>query len=575
MTFPAGIRTVRVYGRLRRPDGKPYRGTLTFQVPAIIELDQARTMVAGTATAQLDEETGEFSVVLVATDQGDPSAWVYTVVLLLDDGTTRTFLMALPSEDAEVDLTEVMPADPAQLNYVPVKGERGSGILSAAGPPAAADGAIGDFWLDTASNASWSLHGPKTAAGWPTSGLPLGGGAAWRARDLPDPQIADAVYAGPPPTISTAPTSTPSAGWIKYAPDPVALTGNDRRGPFTWAGATGFTVGTGTPDNTYVKATSRFPNTYASGQTNWSLAVGTDAKAIQLRFKHISATTMVRLSIDDRKVTDLMQPSGGTVPTEGSTHFMTIDFGSPGPRKLRFDFTNMPFGGLYAPATANVWGLPLRGGRFMALTDSLGDGSALNTGAGCGTWVDRVGRMLGCTDIWREGRGSTGYTAPGQYATFGVRAEVDVIPHAPDRLVIWGGYNDASSDQTQIAAAATALFTRLKAALPRCQVFVVGCWSPTGTPASSHTATTATLRTAAAVAGFPFVNPQTGGIFNAAGALVATHGPWITGTGNTSAPKGDGNADFYVGSDGVHATDAGHEYLAGRMYAFIATVMPA
>ncbi|OEJ21110.1 SGNH/GDSL hydrolase family protein [Streptomyces subrutilus] len=574
MTIPAGIRTVRVKGRFRRPDGVPYKGTLTFQVPAIIEMDQAYTMVAGTATAELDEN-GEFSILLTATDQGDPSGWVYTVVLLLDDGTTRPFSLALPSDVAEVDLTKIMPSDPAQLNYVPVKGEKGAGMLSGAGSPTAADGATGDFWIDTASNVSWSLYGPKTASGWPTSGLPLGGGATWRVRDLPDPQIADAVYTGTPPTISTAPTSAPSTGWIKYAPDPVALSGTDRRGPYTWAGATNFAIGVGTPDSTYVRPLSRYPNTYASGQTNWSLEVGTDAQAIQLRFKHISATTMFRLSIDGRKITDLMQPSGGTVPNEGSTHLMTIDFGSAAPRRLRFDFSNMPFGGIYLPATANMWGTHLRGGRFMALTDSLGDGSALNVGAGCGTWVDRVGRMLGCTDIWREGRGSTGYIAPGGHATFGVRAEVDVIPHVPDRLVLWGGYNDASGDQAQIATAAAALFTRLKTTLPRCQIFVIGCWSPTGTPAASHTATTATLRTAAAAAGLPFVSPQTGGIYNAAGALVATHGPWITGTGNASVPKGDGNADFYVGSDTVHPTDAGHAYLARRIYAFMATVMPA
>ncbi|MEV7512075.1 SGNH/GDSL hydrolase family protein [Streptomyces sp. NPDC091201] len=574
MTIPAGIRTVRVRGRFRRPDGVPYKGTLTFQVPAIIEMDEALTMVAGTATVQLDEN-GEFSILLAATDQGDPSGWVYNVVLLLDDGTTRPFSLALPSSVPEVDLTKIMPSDPAQLNYVPVKGERGTSILSAAGLPAAGDGAVGDLWLDTASNVSWSLYGPKTVAGWPASGLPLGGGSFWRARDLPDPQTAEALYAGPAPTITVNKVSTPAVGLIKYSPDPVPLTGNDRRGPFTWAGATGVTAGTGTPDNTYVQPTSRFPNAWGS-QANWSVEFGTDASSLQLRFKHISLATMLRLWINGRRVTDLMQPSGGASPSgDGATHFMTIDFGSAAPRRIRFDFTAMPFGGIYIPPTASLWATTLHGVRFMTLTDSLGDGSAHNVGAGCGTWVDRVGRLLGSSDIWREGRGSTGYVNPGGHATFGVRAEVDVIPHRPDILVVWGGYNDASSDQTQIQAAATALFTRLKTALPRCQIFIIGCWSPTGSPAPSHTNTTATLRAAAAAAGFPFVSPQTGGIYNSAGALVATQGAWITGTGNVSSPKGDGNADFYVGGDGVHPTDDGHTYLAGRIHSFLRAVLPA
>ncbi|MEU6755987.1 SGNH/GDSL hydrolase family protein [Streptomyces sp. NPDC046685] len=600
MTIPEGIRTVRVFGRLRRPDGIPYKGTLHFQVPAIIELDQAQTMVAGSATAELDAY-GEFSKLLIATDQGDPSGWVYTVVLLLDDGTSRTFSMALPSNTVEVDLTRLMPSDPEQLNYVPVRGERGPGILSGSVLPASGDGATGDFWLHTPST---TLYGPKTAAGWPTTGVALGSTGilealnahttaadphgdrawatarflpttTWRVRDVPDLAVADAVYAGTAPAINTVQTSTPTVGWIKYAPDPVALSGTDRRGTFTWAGATNFTIGTGTPDSSYVLPLSRYPNTYASGQTNWSVEFGTDAQALQLRFKHISAATMFRLSIDGRKVSDLMQPSGGQVAGQGSTHLMTIDLGSAGPRRLRFDFTAMPFGGIYLPPNTHMWQVPLKGGRFMALTDSLGDGSAQNLGAGCGTWVDRVGRALGCTDIWREGRGSTGYVATGGYAAFGVRAEVDVIPQEPDRLVIWGGYNDASGDQAQIAAAAAALFDRIKTALPRCQVYVIGCWSPTGVAAASHINTTATLRAAAAAAKFPFVAPQTGQIYDASGTLVATHGPWITGTGNTGAPKGDGNADVYVGTDTVHPTDAGHVYLARRILAFMLSVMPA
>ncbi|WP_330335719.1 SGNH/GDSL hydrolase family protein (plasmid) [Streptomyces sp. NBC_00536] len=576
MTIPAGIKAVRVTGRFRRPDGTPYKGSVVFQAPVMIELEQALTIISGRATVDLDEQ-GEFSLLLVATDNPgmDPTGWVYTVTVVLDDGTTRTGSVTLSSTVTEIDITKLMPADPAQLNYVPVKGERGASILSGAARPTAANGTVGDFWIDSTKTDAWLLYGPKTADGWPQASLPLGPVTTWRVRDLPDPAVADAVYAGPAPTITTAQTSTPAAGNIKYAPDPVALSGTDRRGTFTWAGAGNFAIGVGTPDNTYVLPLSRYPNTYASGQANWSVEFGTDAQVIQLRFKHISAATTFRLSIDGRKLTDLMQPSGGVVAGIGLTHLLTIDFGSAIPRRLRFDFTAMPFGGIYLPPTANMWQVPLQGGRFMVLGDSLSDGSAFNTGAGCGTWVDRVGRMLGCTDVWREARGSTGYVATGTFAAFGTRAEVDVIPWEPDRLIIWGGYNDASSNQSQIAAAAATLFDRIRTALPRCQVYVIGCWSPTGTAAASHVNTTATLRTAAANARFPFISPQTGQVYDANGTLVATHGPWITGSGNAGSLKADGNADLYVGSDGVHATDAGHVYIARRIMAFLRTVTPA
>ncbi|MFI5990285.1 SGNH/GDSL hydrolase family protein [Streptomyces sp. NPDC051362] len=662
-TIPVGIRTVRVTGRLRRPDGTPYKGTLTFKVPAIIEMDEALTMVAGSATVTLDEN-GEFSVTLVATDQGDPADWTYTAVLLLDDGTTRTFVIALPSSDAQVDLTKVMPSDPAELNYVPVKGERGPGIISGSGTPTGGTGALGDFWLNTASATTWTLYGPKTSTGWPSVGLVLGDSGSlltalndhvaaadphgdrawantkvadhvaaadphgdrswantkvadhaaaadphgdrswantkvsdhaaaadphgdrswassrflrpttWRARDMPDPVVADATFSGTAPTITVAQTSTPNTGFIKYAPNPVALTGSDRRGSFTWAGATNFAIGVGTPDNTYVLPLSRYPSTYASGQGNWSLEFGTDAQIVQLRFKYIGPATMYRLSIDGRKVTDLMQSTGATAT--GSSHLLTIDFGTAVPRRLRFDFTTMPFGGVFLTPTAHMWAVPLQGAKFMAFGDSILDGSALNTGAGCGTWVDRVARMLGCTDVWRQGRGSTGYVNPGSFAPLGTRLDTDVLAYPPDQLVIWAGYNDATGyDQPSISAAATSLYSRIKTGLPDTQVYVIGCWSPLGTPAAAHVSTTATLRAAAAAAGFPFCDPQTGAIYNAAGTLIATYGPWITGTGNVGAVKGDGNADFYVGSDTVHPTDAGHVYLARRILAFLRTAAPA
>lgn len=386
---------------------------------------------------------------------------------------------------------------------------------------------------------------------------------AWRRRDLPDPVIADSLYTGTAPSISTAQTTTPQSGFIKYAPAGVALSGTDVTGPFTYAGAANFAIGAVSPDTNYVLPLSKYPNTYASGQSVWSVEFGTDAQTIQVRMKYISTATMYRLSVDGRKVTDLMQASGGT--TAGSGHLITIDFGSAAPRRIRLDFSTFPFGGIYIPPTATLWGVPLQGGRLMVLGDSIPDGSSQNTGAGCGTWVDRLGRLFGCTDVWRQGRGGTGYITAGSYATFGDRASVDVIPHAPDRLIIWGGYNDSSGSQSAIASAAASLYSAVNAGLPGCQPYVIGCWSPTGSPGAGITNTDATLRTAAAAAGIPFISPVSGAVYNASGALVATHGAWITAA----------NAASYIGADAVHPNDAGHIYLARRISAAIRTLMPA
>ncbi|GFE20041.1 SGNH/GDSL hydrolase family protein [Streptomyces nigrescens] len=395
----------------------------------------------------------------------------------------------------------------------------------------------------------------------------------WRRRDLPDPVLAEALYAGTTPTISTAQTTTPTSGYIKYAPAGVALAGSDVTGPFQPAGAGDFAIGATSPDTNYVLPRSKYPNTYASGQSVWSVEFGTDASIFQLRMKYIGSATMFRLSIDGRKASDLMQSSGGT--TAGSGHLITIDLGSAAPRRIRLDFTTFPFGGIYLPPGASIWQVPLRGQRFMGLGDSLTDGSAGNTGAGGGTWFARTARHLGCADAWEQGRGGTGYITAGSYATFGDRIAVDVIPNAPDLLTIWGGYNDNTGSQSAISAAATSLYSTLKSALPACQMYVIGCWSPTGSPGASIPTTDTTLRTAAAAASIPFISPITGSCYDATGTLVATHGRWITGTGKVGATTGVGNADTWISSDGVHPTDTGHIGLARRITAAITALMPA
>lgn len=374
----------------------------------------------------------------------------------------------------------------------------------------------------------------------------------------------------PAPTgISIAQTSTPTSGYIKQAPPGVALTGTDVTGRFLYLGAGDFTVGTGTPDSTYVLPISRYPNTrttLASSQSTYSFSFGTDAAVFQLRLNFQSAGHL-RIWVDGRPLTDLMQPIAGTTP--GSTHLLTVTLGTAKPRVVRFDCSVMPFGGIYLPPTATMWKPPQPQKRAMVLGDSLSGGSAMNTALGAGTWFNRAMLLLGYEDSWQEGIGSTGYITAGTAVVFQDRVAVDVTPWAPDVLFIWGGYNDNAGSQAAIDAAADLLYSTIETALPNTEIFVIGCWSPTGSPGSGITNTDNTLKASAAAAGIPFISPVTGEIYNGAGVLIATHGPWITGTGNTSAPTGSGNADIYIGSDGVHPTDAGHAYIARRVYAAV------
>lgn len=366
----------------------------------------------------------------------------------------------------------------------------------------------------------------------------------------------DLLYTGTAPTITTVMTSTPTTGYIKNAPDPVALTGTDIRGAFSYAGANNFQIGATFPDTNYVLPLSRYPNTYSSGQGNWSVAFSTDSQYLEFRFKYISTATMYRLHINGRKVTDLMQSVGGT--TAGSSHLLKIDFGSATPRDIRIDLTTCPFGGIFIPPSATIWSSPPSGGRFIGYGDSITDGSVKNVGAGQGTWLMRAGRMLGFRDIWDQGRGGTGYITPGSHVTFGSRLDIDGIAPQPDVMVIWGGYNDNLGDQTAIRSAVDDVFSRVKIGLPYCRVLTVGCWSNVASPGSGITNTDNTIKAAAAAAGHPFVSPVTGNVYDAFGALVDAQGPWIN-SGNVAAYVGS------AGGDTVHPTDSGHDYIARRM----------
>lgn len=380
---------------------------------------------------------------------------------------------------------------------------------------------------------------------------------AWRRRHLPDPLNADAVSTLTP-TITTTQqaTSTIASAQALLPPD---------TGPFLYLGAGAMTYGTGTPDSSYYLPTSRYPNTYASGQANWAVSFWTDATQFEIKFKLVSTTaTKYRLTVDGRKLTDLMQATTGT--SVGSSHVLKVNFGSSTPRLIRFDLTTMPFGGVFLAPGATAWKPTARGGRLGILGDSISDGSAENTGAGAGTWTYRVARLLGCDDVWDQARGGTGYITAGSYATFGDRVANDIVPYSFDRLIVSGGYNDNSGSQPAIGTAAASLFTALKAAMaPGGEIYVIGCHSPTGSPGASISNTDNTIKAAATAAGLPFISPLSGSVYDGGGTLITTQGAWITAA----------NASAYIGTDGVHPNDNGHVYLSRRIYGALRALMPA
>lgn len=372
-------------------------------------------------------------------------------------------------------------------------------------------------------------------------------------RTLPDLATVDTASSlSPTVTLTQQSTSTIASAQALLPPD---------KGPFTYTAGMGF--GATFPDTVLYQPVSRYPYSWSS-PPHWSVAFGTDAQAFEVQFKHVSAATLYRLSVDNHKLTDLMTSPGSV--SAGSRYVLKFDFGTTGPRKIRLDMYTMPFGGIYVGPNDSVWRVPLTGKRIAASGDSLTAGSSFNAGAGNGTWFHRFCRLLGYEDSWNTAIGGTGYLADNSGASVPLGARItDVTGPAPDRVLVWAGYNDNGLGVAAIDAAARAYYRQLTSALDS-YVVVIGCWSPSGSPAGSLVSTDETLRQAAADYKMPFISPITGRVYDTNGQMVADLGPWITAA----------NAVRFVNTtDNVHPTDAGHAYLARRIaeaYALLGNV---
>lgn len=163
-------------------------------------------------------------------------------------------------------------------------------------------------------------------------------------------------------------------------------------------------------------------------------------------------------------------------------------------------------------------------------------------------------KKLGWTP-YVDALGGTGYTtANGELPPIPARVAPFLVPRdSVDVIVFAAGIND--DPVTGIAAAASASWATARALHPEAEIIVVGPFSP-GTPGISVTNVRNQIRTAAASAGLPFIDPLAD--------------QWLDG----SYEKGTGTAAAYIGNDGTHPTAEGQEYLAGRFVDAYETIQP-
>jgi lysophospholipase L1-like esterase len=295
--------------------------------------------------------------------------------------------------------------------------------------------------------------------------------------------------------------------------------------------------------------------------------------------------------------TALTNGIAGAVLSEYST-FVRFDFGSRATRRISvYGYSTQGAAALaIGPQDTMVpWDRSAEPS-FCAMTDSYGQGSGINWYFGGPFWEAAV--LLGIPHLDLNAMGATGY-APTQTAysytamsgnAFPARIPDSVVA-SPDLFFTAGGINDdygiASPPLYPTANAATAAFTAavnnyyqtLRAALPNSVIAAMGPWAPRQSIPTNPLAQAKlnVIQTALQSISGPWVliDNLNGGWLNSSNATGAQTGPWQTGTGNVTAPKGDGNGDIYLSADGTHPTVAGNMYLARQLASNLAAAILA
>ena len=153
-------------------------------------------------------------------------------------------------------------------------------------------------------------------------------------------------------------------------------------------------------------------------------------------------------------------------------------------------------------------------------------------------------------DAHFDASGSTGYLydgLPELKRSRYVKRLSNVVASNPSVVVVYGSINDLRFPTSQVVRAATEYWKALRRAFPNAQIIVIG---PIRMGARWPTkALSDALRHAATQQGLAFIDAS----------------DWVSGTGKADHPRGDGNADTFLSSDGAHPTAAGHLFLGQKV----------
>ena len=176
------------------------------------------------------------------------------------------------------------------------------------------------------------------------------------------------------------------------------------------------------------------------------------------------------------------------------------------------------------------------------LGDSFVNGAGVGFVGGANeseSFAPRLARLIGADSLLLAGIGGTGFVSGGATNAYYTRAAF-ILTKSPNVLIINGSINDGSSAGA-IAAAVTS-FLALVTTIPKVIVL--------GTMVAGYEANHDAVKAATLAAGRTFIDMK----------------GFIYGTGYVGNTVGNGNADFYKYTDGVHPSIEGHRAIALRAF---------
>ena len=248
-------------------------------------------------------------------------------------------------------------------------------------------------------------------------------------------------------------------------------------------------------------------------------------------------------------------PVASTAANPNNQFYYRITFGAVAQRQCRLYCYQADYGGMYVKPTQTLVPTAAPQRQICVIGDSYCAGALAITSLT--TWPQSLGRLLG-TDVFINAVGGTGYAqvngSVGGNNNYSSSTRIaSAIATGASDFILAGSINDSGQTPAAVTAAAQALISGIKAAVPNARFWMTGLQGLpiTGGTFGNNAANNAALSAVAASYNIPFIDTVSG---------------WFTGTGYVTTPTGNGNRDYFLNTDQTHPTQAGHDYLASRMY---------